>query len=155
MNENKANLQLVAITSDNGTIQLNNYDKLVESAKQFVEQLSMFKNPTDEEEVRLCKKERTELNRVKKQLTDTRLTLTDFYMGKFIEQVKELEHIIDVASREHTEALKHIEEQQKELLKSDVKPIVKLKIIAPDEATALKIKKYAQKLGSTVFDIEE
>ncbi len=153
--ENETNLTLVPkIDKGTGMVTLGNFDTLKETCSKFIKDNSVFVHPTiqDPGEIKICKNERTELNKAKKCLTDARLKINSFLMGDFNDKVKELEKMLDTASKEHTEALNNAKEilEGKAEQESNAPQVYTITVSSLDLETIQKVKEYAKKKGCIV-----
>lgn len=90
-----------------GEISLLDFDTLSNNCDLFIKANSVFSNPNpnDAGEMKICKQERTALNKAKTNIKNARLQIVDCLTGEFSEQCKELEKKLDEASAKHTEAI--------------------------------------------------
>lgn len=145
------------VDKSNGIVSIKDYKSVLASATAFINENSLFVKPNfdDSSEVKACKKERTELNRVQKNLTNARLAICDNLTGEFVKQCKQLEKLCKEASDRHSLALKEYEEYQKQFEKEEVKtaptPAIYSVVISSLDAEAIEaVKKYAIKKGCKI-----
>lgn len=145
------------VDKSNGIVSIKDYEAVLANAAEFISENSVFVKPNfeDSSEIKACKKERTELNRVQKNLTNARLAICDNLTGEFVRQCKQLEKLCKEASDKHSLALKEYEEYQKQFEKEveEAKPtptVYSIVVSSLDAETIEAVKKYAIKKGCKV-----
>lgn len=133
-------IQLIPLVDKRyGSVSIANLDKAREEVEKVIKDNSTFLDPRDEAEMKLCKKERTELNNKTKELARARLDIVGYLTGDFVEQCKSLEKLLKEASDNHTKAINAVFPPKP--------PKPKLELACPDEETKQKVLGYALSLG--------
>lgn len=156
MENEQMNLTLVPnIDKGTGMVTLGNFDALKETCSKFIKDNSIFVHPTiqDPAEIKICKNERTELNKAKKSISDARIKINSFLMGDFNEKCKELEKMLDTASKEHTESLNNAKEilEGKTEQQAGAPQVYTIQVSSLDLEVIEKVKEYAKKKGCIVI----
>ena len=145
------------VDKSNGIVSIKDYEAVLANATAFISENSVFVKPNfeDSAEIKACKKERTELNRVQKNLTSARLAICDNLTGEFVRQCKQLEKLCKEASDRHSLALKEYEDYQKQFEKTAEEakptPTVYSVVVSSLDAEAIEaVKKYAVKKGCKI-----
>lgn len=147
--EEKLEIAVVPLVDKlSGEVTFQSFDKAVEETKKFVKELSIFVNPAvyDEEEIKLCKKERAKLNSALKAVQTQRKKVTELAVGTFESQCKEIEKILKQASDLHSESINKLNTSV-EIIEPHS---MTLTIECKDEESYQAIKKYAAHKGAVV-----
>lgn len=145
------NLVLVpVIEKQTGLVSLKNYEGLLEQVKKFAENNSVFVTFKDEKEMKICKQERTDLNKARDTIKKARLAIVRNLTDEFANQCKTIEKILDEASEAHTKSLNEYEETSKVngIDKNEYTLVIKTK----DSEAFKKVKAYAVKYGCEVIE---
>lgn len=105
MSEEKKIEIIPVVDKHYGTVTLCNFDKVIDEVEKTIKANSTFTNPTDEQELKLCKEERANLNAKAKGISSARIAVVKYLTGEFQEQCKALEKALKEASDKHTEAI--------------------------------------------------
>lgn len=153
----ETNLEIVPfIDKENGLLQIKDYGNLKTKVDSFVKDNSLFLKPTDEQELKLCKKEREDINRALKNVSRLRIDLVNLYVGDFEKKIKDLEKALEKASNEHKEVLDLFKapkapEPPKEASNADSNGNCRVIFEGTPEIIS-QIKFYAQKLGAKLVE---
>ena len=134
-----------------GEISLLDFEALSNNCDTYILSNSVFSNPnlSDAGEMKLCKEERTLLNKARDNIKNARLQIVDIITGEFSEQCKTLEKRLDEASKKHTEAINNAKKLEQPI-EEKPKGGYQLFITTEDKEVYESIKKYALKKGASI-----
>lgn len=133
------------IEHSTGLVSLGNYEELLKKVETFINNNSVFITISNADDERLCRKERTELNKARDAVKKARLAITKNLTETFTTQCKTIEKALDEASEKHTEALKALEAKEEDMTEE-----LELIIKSTSPEAIKKVKAYAIKYGCEV-----